>query len=125
MAAGEVGVGIGYIPSGADHTANQYCAVNLDGGAGWVLSGAGEYGYILQNAPTAAGERADVIAEGVSWAKAGAAFAIGARLTPQVGTGRLITAANATDHVVARALEAAGANGDEVRVMVHCEGLRG
>lgn len=109
----------------ADLSANQYRAVVAtanNGGKGIALAGSNvKILGILQDKPSANGKPATVCVEGPTRAVAGAAFARGDALKTDAN-GRLITAAGEAAgvvvQVVAQALEAAGAAGDIVEVVL-------
>ncbi|MFA6048269.1 MAG: capsid cement protein [Parcubacteria group bacterium] len=83
---------------------------------------------IIQNTVATAGDSVNVCVAGISKAVAGAAFSKGDYLVAAITTGRLITCPAisstwtgtpaSTEHVIAIALEAAGAGGDIVSVLI-------
>ena len=102
-----------------DLSAKQYHAVKLSTDtAGAVIALAATTDAVigvLQNAPDAANERPIVAAEGISTMVAGTStITAGATLTPD-STGRAITGGSVE---VAQAVEAAGAVGDEIMVVL-------
>lgn len=123
MAFESPGYKIGFIRASGDLTGKQYFAVKLDEGTdGWLLAGAGAHHAVgvLQNVPTAAGQAAEVMVEGVTKAVAGAAITKYAPLSVN-SSGKFIAATDAT-HVVGVALEAAGADGDIVAIWLRYAG---
>ncbi|WP_288843468.1 capsid cement protein [uncultured Deefgea sp.] len=75
---------------------------------------------VTTDIPAAAGERCDVILEGIAFVNAGAVSALGARLTSDA-SGRVITAAPAVGvnaQVSGIAFDAALAAGDIIRVLL-------
>jgi hypothetical protein len=101
----------GVFKSAGDLSTKQFHAVKVTADFTVDAAGAGEYAIgILQNKPEAADCEAGVMRLGVSKAVAGAAFVVGAKLAADAA-GALVTAGSG-NHVVAIALEAAGAAGE-------------
>lgn len=114
------GDSIGVEVAAVDLSAAQFRAVKFTA-TGWDLASAGEQAVgILQNDPDA-DQAANVMTTGVSKAMAGAAFAKSALL--KVGTGSKLILATTGTHVVAQALEAAGADLELVAVAIGYKGL--
>lgn len=114
------GDSIGVEVAAVDLTTSQFKAVEMTS-YGWDLASAGEQAVgILQNDPDA-DQAANVMTTGVSKAMAGAAFSKGDLL--KVGTGSKFILATTGTHVVAQALEAAGANLELVAVAIGYKGL--
>ncbi len=107
----------GSLLAGADLRAAQYRFVMLDA-AGNVVQATTSARIIgvLQNRPNV-GEPCTIIFCGESLLESGGAFSVGAWLRSD-GTGRALATTTATDIVGAIALEAAGAAGEYVRVLV-------
>ncbi len=82
---------------------------------------------VANEVAAASGERQDVILNGIAFIEAGAAFALGAYIGSDA-SGRGITAApsaGVNNRVIGIALEAAGAAGDVVRVLVNPSSFQG
>lgn len=92
------------VESSGDLSAGQYFAVKLDSNGRAVLCGANDKALgILQNAPTALGETAQVRIAGVSLLKVSEAVVLGNYLTPtSAGKGEVADAAG--ENYFARAL---------------------
>jgi hypothetical protein len=112
MGAYEIpGFSVGVEPAAEDLTEAQFRAVVWTA-YGWERAGANERDIgVLQNDPDT-DEIANVLDSGISKVVAGAAFDADAFLTTD-SEGRFVTAASG-EHIVARALQAAGAAGDIV-----------
>lgn len=75
----------------------------------------------------ASGERCDVILQGIAFVVAGAAITRGALVTSD-GSGRAVAAApgaGTNNRVIGTALEAAGALGDVIRVLINPGSIQG
>lgn len=99
------------LPAAADHSANQYlfCSANSSGQA--ALTGAGLTAIgVIQNKPTI-GRATDIMVDGVSKVRVGAAVAIGAKVMANA-SGQAITATS-TNQGLGVALSAA-TNANEV-----------
>ena len=70
--------------------------------------------------PIVAGERVEVMMQGIAWVEAGAAIAVGVPVTSDsVGRGiAAAPAAGANQRIIGFALEAAVAAGDQIRVLL-------
>ena len=104
----------------ADLSAKQYYGVKVT--ANFRVNVAGAYGTsligVLQDAPSAAGDPASIfVGPGLCPAIAGAAFAVGSKLTTNA-SGKFISTTTANDTVIGYAVEAAGADGDIVTILV-------
>lgn len=104
----------------ADLSSYQYHFVYLSAANTVNVAGANAKTIgILQNKPDAAGESALVRVMGTSQLVAGEAFAVGKYITAKSdGHGEIADAAG--EHVGAYAVEAAGAEGDLVEVLLTC-----
>jgi hypothetical protein len=98
-------------------TPSRYHVVQASGGNSCGLATAATQTLvgIIQNAPLA-GEHATICPLGISKAVAGAAVAVGAKVTTN-GSGRVITISSGAG-LLGYALEAAGADGDTIAVQV-------
>ena len=120
MAVQAPGLDLGYREAGADLSSSQFFAVKKTS-AGIVLAGAGEkVAGILQNDPVS-GDPANVRFIGGSKAVIGAAVVNGAFLASNAN-GKLVTATS-NDNVCAQALEAGGADGEVINVLVQNFGV--
>lgn len=114
------GEDIGVEVAATDLTTHQFKAVEFTAyGVDLAPAESHDIG-ILQNDPDT-DEAANVMISRVSKARAGAAFAKGADL--MVGTSGKLIEATTGKPIVARALEAAGADGDLVAVKLGYKGL--
>lgn len=113
------GLSLGFIDAASDLSSNQFYAVKHTS-SGIALAGAGEPADgILQNDPNA--DVANVMHQGVSKAVIGAAVADGALLMSNAA-GKLITATS-TNNVIAKALEAGGADAQIITVLISKQGV--
>lgn len=103
------------ITAAVDLTGSQYLFVQLDG----TLAGAGEYGFVLVDAP-ASGSPGSVVVNGITKVVAGAAVAAGAAVSADAN-GKAVTAVS-TDVINGRALTAAG-NANELITIVTASGV--
>lgn len=101
-----------------DLSSNQYYIVKLASGDNQVeLAGAADEAVgILSNCPSAAGETAEVVVEGGSYAVAGGAIAKNVKVTANA-SGKLVAAA-ATQFYIGRTLSASAADGDVVEIVI-------
>lgn len=120
MATEQLGFRIGSEVAAADLSAKQFFAVKFGASGVALCSVAGEQcdGF-LQNKPEA-GVAASVAVTGKSKGVAGAAITKGARVTV-TAAGKIVTA-TAGDYVLGVALEAAGADGDIIGVLINRTG---
>ena len=122
MATKAVGTDITIVASG-DLSANQYRAVKLDANGRTVaVSTQGDVATlgVQQDKPSALGQPSTVRISGITKAVAGAAIAVGARVTPNA-TGQMITGTTG-NQVVGIALTAA-ASGDIFSVLLDSRGV--
>lgn len=116
MAIEVAGFKPGVLKAGADLSGSQFLAGKLDANGDVVLGTAGALcAGMIQNKP-ALGVGVEMDMDGISKAVAGAAFTAGTKLM-STAAGKLITA-TATNHVVAVALDTAGALNEIVAVKV-------
>lgn len=102
----------------ADLSTKQFHFVKITADRTVNSAGAGEMAVgVLQDAPSAAAQAANVRMLGTTEIVAGAAFAAGVRLKANA-SGRAIEAATANDDFYAIALEAATADGDVVEAFL-------
>ena len=119
---GMTGVTVISLPSSADLSASQFCAVGVDSSGEVALaqgntSPAGVVIGILQNKPSAQGRAALVQINGISKFKAGGALAtLGTKVT-STAAGEAV-AYSTTDYLVGIQLEAAGADNDIISVLL-------
>lgn len=103
----------------ADLSTSQFLCVKETSNGINLCTVAGEEVYgVLQNKP-AAGQAANVMQDGVSKCKAGAAVAKGALIMTNA-SGKVITAATAGSSIIGQAKEAAGADGDIIACAINC-----
>jgi hypothetical protein len=122
MGYGVKGFDLGTASAAADLSGNQFYAVKMTS-TGWNLAGAGEPADgILQDAPDALGKVALVRITGASKSVCGAAVAQGAEVMANAA-GKFITATSG-NNILGRALEAAGADGDIVAVLISKQGIK-
>ena len=100
----------------ADLSASQFLIVNLDASSRLQLAGAGEYGWVLQNKPSALGNAGSIRLNGITKVVTGAAVAIDDLLTADAA-GKAVTAA-ATDKVIGKALETSTALNEVVAMAI-------
>lgn len=108
------------LQAGADLSAAQFRFVKAGATAGQVVQAsiAGEKVIgVLQNKPAAIGREAEIVALGETKVVAGAAFAYGVELMPD-NQGRAVLA-TATNYSGGIALEAAGAAGELVTILLN------
>ena len=113
------------LAAGADLSANQYRFVKPGATADQVVAIAAATDKpigVQYDTPDAAGKAAEVVVAGIVEVMAGAAVAYGAEVQTDA-QGRAITIA-VTGTVVGRALQAAGAAGDRIAVLLNCVGGR-
>ncbi len=115
-------------PANADLSAAQYKLVKLANSSGvaraaLVAAATDDAVGVLQNAPDAAGREATIAFGGVSKVMAGAAITAGASLTADA-SGRVVATSQATDVIVGKALESAGAAGDIIPVLLTLQGIK-
>lgn len=112
---------VGTEVASADLSSSQFLFSSFSA-TGVALAGAGEPADgVLQDAP-ASGESASVMVDGVSKVVAGAAVVKGAEVMSSAA-GKGITA-TAGSNIVGRALEAAGADGDIIAVLISKQGIK-
>lgn len=100
----------------ADFTGKQYHAVKLTADRTVAIAGAGEQVHgVLMDEPAAAGHQAAVAIDGLVQLKAGAAFAVGARLKSDAN-GKFVTVGGTEDYYYV-AEEAALAENDIISAM--------
>ena len=106
------------LEAGSDLSAGQFHFVLLasDGQVDLVASAGGDADGVLYNDPAAAGRAATVAISGIVKVVAGAAVAVGDKVQSDA-SGRAITAASG-DHVLGKAVSAAGAAGDVISVLL-------
>lgn len=106
------------LEAGGDLSAAQFTFVLLasDAQVDQVSSAGGDADGVLQNDPSAAGRAATVAIGGIVKVKAGAVVAAGAKVQSDA-TGRAITAATG-DHVLGKAVTAAGAADEIISVLL-------
>lgn len=107
------------LEAAADLSASQFRFVELSAGKVALVNGAGDAAIgVLMNKPSAAGQPAEVAPIDGSVVKvvAGAAVAVDVKVSSDA-SGRAITAVS-THHHLGFALEAAGAAGDIIRVLL-------
>jgi hypothetical protein len=112
----------GVVASG-DLSSDQYKFVNISAtGAAVNTTLGGVVDGVLQDAPDAINRAATVAFSGVTKVVAGAAVVKGARVMSNA-TGLAITAATTGSHIKGTALEAAGASGDIIAILLDTQGV--
>lgn len=99
------------ITAAVDLTGSQYLFAQLDG----TLAGAGEYGFVLVDAP-ASGSPGSVVVAGITKVVAGAAVAAGANVASDAA-GKGVTA-TAADQINGIALTAASGANELITIVV-------
>lgn len=104
--------------SGSDLSATQYTFVKQSSTENTIeAAGAGEVAIgIVENKP-ASGEVAEVAVGGGTYITAAAAIAIGDPIKSDA-SGKGVTASTNNDYYIARAIEAAAADGDQIEVII-------
>ena len=108
------------LEASGDLSAEQFTFMTAAGGEA-TQAGAGVHVIgVLQNDPAAQGREAAIMADGVSKVVAGAAVAVNANVTPDAN-GEAVTAGMG-DVVAGVALQAAGAQGEIIAVLLRSGG---
>jgi len=103
-------------PAGADLSGSRGCAVKLDAGT-VIIAEDDEFGIgVLDNAPTE-GQPARVVLLGTAKVRAESSFSVGDALSIGDDDGKFDTT-GAAEHVMAIAIEAAGAEDDLVEALL-------
>ena len=107
--------------AGADLSAGQhrFVVVAADGQVDLVGSAGANADGVLQNKPAAAGEEAQIVANGISKVVCGGTVTRGDAV--QSDASGDATTASTGDYVLGRALET-GADGDTIAVLINCPG---
>lgn len=104
------------VSTAADDTYLTTTSANSVAGAGFVVAGLGTYGWDYISA-IVSGQKILVLRRGVVLATASAAITRGDRVGTSTTAGRVATTTT-QDAALGRALQAATANGDQIRVLV-------
>lgn len=105
------------LEASGDLSAEQFTAMVVDGNGQAAQAGAAvNIAGVLQNNPSAAGREAAIVSTGITKGVAGAAVAAGAYLMTDAN-GEFVTAV-ATNELAGIALQAAGAQGEIIPVLL-------
>jgi len=108
------------VPSHADYTADQYTFMKINSAGRAEQAGvADKADGVLQNKPNLQDRPANIAISGVTKMVAGAAVALGANVSPDANGEAITSVTGAT--VAGRALEAAGAQGDIIAVLLNVQ----
>ncbi|MCM8625527.1 DUF2190 family protein [Accumulibacter sp.] len=82
---------------------------------------------VANDVGAASGERQDVVMQGIAWVEAGAAISLGAFVTADANGRGVASAPSAgtNNRILGVALDAAGASGDQIRVLVDVGSYQG